>query len=603
MKIKKEKFIEIATLLDDVIHAVLQEEKSNGELLDKVAKEYLESARNLIHYRAFRRFDLRSTQKKLRNIGLSRFANAEGHILASLSISRYILQNLAKIDSDNYAKPRLSIKKGKRLLTKNTKALLGYRSKGRRVRIMVTQPTESAHNYALVQEMVQNGMNCARINCAHDSPEVWTKIIAHVKKAAKSAGRNVKIAMDLAGPKIRTGKMADGPKIRKFSPERDVTGKIIRPAAIVLIDKVGELSPENSLPIGQEVLSALNHGDSFDLTDCRGKKCSITIVAGDTRELIAHCSDTSYIGTGTTLQCTNRTLETITVGELPPIEQHIVLRKNDVLTITRDNKEGVPALIDEAGQLIQKGRISCQLPEVFDYIHQGDRVLFDDGKIEGIISELRDGEFDVNITLAKENGTKLKSEKGINFPDSRLGISGLTKKDKEDLVFIAEYADIVNFSFVNSKEDVAELHEELKKHGVYNKLDVILKIETAYAAANLTEILLSAMQSKFVGVMIARGDLAVEVGWDNMGKVQQELLMLCSAAHIPVIWATQVLENLAKKGLPSRSEITDATAAIQAECIMLNKGPFINRAITLLDTILSDLEHTHEKKEVMLPKL
>ena len=103
--------------------------------------------------------------------------------------------------------------------------------------------------------------------------------------------------------------------------------------------------------------------------------------------------------------------------------------------------------------------------------------------------------------------------------------------------------------------------------------------------------------------MIARGDLAVETGWDTIGKVQEEILLFCGAAHVPVVWATQVLENLAKKGLPSRSEITDATTAIQAECIMLNKGPYINKAIGLLDTILSNLEANHDKKEVMLPKL
>ena len=134
-------------------------------------------------------------------------------------------------------------------------------------------------------------------------------------------------------------------------------------------------------------------------------------------------------------------------------------------------------------------------------------------------------------------------------------------------------------------------------------MDVILKIETKFAVANLTEILLAAMQAQSIGVMIARGDLAVETGWDNIGKVQEEILQLCGAAHVPVVWATQVLENLAKKGLPSRSEITDATIALQAECIMLNKGPYINRAISLLNSILSDMEANHEKKEVMLPKL
>ena len=602
MKVKTEKLLALIADLDTVVEAILHEEEKHKEVLQHIHEVYAKSALNLIHYSAFRNFDLRSTQKKLKNLGLTRFANAEGHILASLTNTRFILQRLSEMDASDVTRSQLSIKKGKRLLAKNTKALLGYRSKGRRVRIMVTQPSEAAHNYQMVLEMVQHGMNCARINCAHDTPEIWKMIIENVRKAAQSTGRNVKIAMDLAGPKIRTGRITPGPKIRKFRPERDITGNIIKPAQILLVPKVDAFSLPNTLPVDNKALAQLQVGDSFTFTDTRGKTRRLKIV-DTTSNTVAHCYETSYIGTGTTLYCSTREMDLMEVGELPAIEQSIILRTDDVFTVVKEPMDGIPAVIDEDGNVSRKACISCQLPEVFDFIAPGDRILFDDGKIEGIIQTIRDDAFDVLITLAKEKGSKLKAEKGINFPDTHLGISGLTTKDKQDLEFVAKYADIVNFSFVNSKEDVEELHQELKKHSVLNQLDVILKIETKYAVTNLTDILLSAMKSRFIGVMIARGDLAVETGWDTIGKVQEEILLLCSAAHVPVVWATQVLENLAKKGLPSRSEITDATTAIQAECIMLNKGPFINKAIGLLNTILSNLEAHHDKKEVLLPKL
>ena len=111
------------------------------------------------------------------------------------------------------------------------------------------------------------------------------------------------------------------------------------------------------------------------------------------------------------------------------------------------------------------------------------------------------------------------------------------------------------------------------------------------------------MKVKKVGVMIARGDLAVETGWDQIGTIQREILSVCNAAHIPVVWATQVLENLAKKGLPSRSEITDAVQSIKADCVMLNKGRYINDAISLLDIILKDQEKYNDKNEEQLPVL
>ena len=96
--------------------------------------------------------------------------------------------------------------------------------------------------------------------------------------------------------------------------------------------------------------------------------------------------------------------------------------------------------------------------------------------------------------------------------------------------------------------------------------------------------------------MIARGDLAVEIGYQRLAEIQEEILWLCEAAHVPVIWATQVLENLVKKGIPSRGEITDAAMAERAECVMLNKGAFVTEAFTILDDVLTRMQ-THQSKK------
>jgi len=104
-------------------------------------------------------------------------------------------------------------------------------------------------------------------------------------------------------------------------------------------------------------------------------------------------------------------------------------------------------------------------------------------------------------------------------------------------------------------------------------------------------------------VMIARGDLAVECGFDRMAEVQEEILWICEAAHTPVIWATQVLESLAKTGLPSRAEVTDAAMSERAECVMLNKGPYIREAVKTLDNILRRMQAHQTKKRAMLRPL
>lgn len=603
MKIKPEKIKDLITQIEAILKAIRLEEPKFEVYLEHVNPIYFKSARNLVHYNTFRTFDLRTTQKKLKNLALTRLAEAEGHLMSSLLKTRFILYSLLGEQPIENTKAGLSIKNGKRMLNRHTKELLGYRSKGRRVRIMVTQPTQAAHDYQMVHDMVQNGMNCARINCAHDDPEIWKKIILNVKRASKAFGKKVKIAMDLAGPKIRTGDITPGPKIRKFTPDRDETGNIISPALLIFIPEIKDDSEPNTLPITLEWLQKLVVGDKLTIIDTRNKLRKLKVVSVGEQEARMHCYETSYIGTGTIIRCVNRELENGTVGELPPIEQSILLRTNDVLTVTKADILGNPAKFDEDGNLTRGASVSCQHPAVFERIKEGETVFFDDGKIDGRIESIFPDRFEVRIKRAKEKGTKLKAEKGMNFPTTDLGISGLTTKDKVDLEFVAKHADVVNFSFVNSKEDVEELLTEMEKWDAVNKLNIILKIETRFAFDNLVEILLTAMKVKYIGVMIARGDLAVETGWDTIGKVQEEILALCGAAHVPVVWATQVLESLAKKGLPSRAEITDATTSLKAECVMLNKGPYMNEVLQLLNKILSRMERFHEKNEAMLPKM
>ena len=154
---------------------------------------------------------------------------------------------------------------------------------------------------------------------------------------------------------------------------------------------------------------------------------------------------------------------------------------------------------------------------------------------------------------------------------------------------------------MNDEKDVTELLDELNELDA--QIGIILKIETQKGFKNLPLILLKSMQTYPIGVMIARGDLAIETGWKNFASIQEEILRVCEAAHIPDVWATQVLENLAKKGVPSRAEITDAAMAQRAECVMLNKGYYISKAVKMLDRILRRMQRFQKKKESLLPKL
>lgn len=240
----------------------------------------------------------------------------------------------------------------------------------------------------------------------------------------------------------------------------------------------------------------------------------------------------------------------------------------------------------------------CTLSEALSAAKVGQRVYVDDGKLGAEIERVEPWGLLARATSSSVKGVRLKSEKGLNFPDTDLNIAALTEADHAVLDFAAAHADGIGFSFVQSAADVQMLQDALatRRPDDWQTLSLILKIETARAVRNLPDMVARAAGRQPTGVMIARGDLAVEIGFARLAEMQEEILWIGEAADIPVIWATQVLEHLVQKGTPSRGEMTDAAMAARAECVMLNKGPYLFEAIAALDALLGRMqEHQHKK--------
>lgn len=241
--------------------------------------------------------------------------------------------------------------------------------------------------------------------------------------------------------------------------------------------------------------------------------------------------------------------------------------------------------------------VTCEPESVLDHLQTGDAVSVDDGKLRGAITGASGDGFTVRFEHGRLKGVKLRPGKGINFPGVEIPVSRITPKDQRDLDFICSFADMVGFSFVESAQDVAQLQRELAaRRADWRKLVLVAKIETPRAVRNLPEIIVQAAGQQPLSVMIARGDLAVEMGFSRVAEMQEEILWICEAAHIPSIWATQVLEGLVTRGLPSRGEMTDAAMAARAECVMLNKGPNLLEAIGMLDKLLQRMAQNQVKK-------
>ncbi len=254
--------------------------------------------------------------------------------------------------------------------------------------------------------------------------------------------------------------------------------------------------------------------------------------------------------------------------------------------------EGPPRLDAEASF-----SAAVSLPELVTRLSVGDRVLYDDGKLEAVVEAVAAGEALLRVVRAKAGGSKFKPEKGINLPDTALGLSPLTAKDEADLAAVIECADMIGYSFVSRPDDIDLLEAALVRHGASERqLGLVAKIERPEAVANLPDLIARALRQRPLAIMIARGDLAAEIGFERLAEMQEEILWLCEAAGVPAIWATQVLEDLVKDGVPSRGEMTDAAMAARAECVMLNKGPAVGAAIDLLDHLLARMdEHLFKK--------
>ncbi|MGI9526443.1 MAG: pyruvate kinase [Weeksellaceae bacterium] len=448
------------------------------DLLDGIEESRRVSMINLLNYIVLRRHDIRELQDILHEFGLSSFSGSEGHV------SSQIVQVIRRLDptySPSHP-PVCTFLEGRELLKRNTEKLFGKREEPI-PHIMVTFDSSFLEEPDKIKNLLSNGMNVARINCAHDNSEIWLALIEKLKKYSKKLNTPCKIFMDLAGPKIRTEILGEGKK----------KGKV----------KIVE-------------------GDEFLLVD----------------------KDTKF-----------------------------------------DKKDIV---------------IGCTLPHITKFIQEGERIMFDDGALEALVIKKDTGQLRLKMLRNSKNSQKLKAEKGINFPDSELEVPSLTDYDKACLPFIAEHADMVGYSFVNSAKDVEALQSALNefKQQPY----IVLKIETPAAVKKFPSLLIQGMKENLIGVMIARGDLAVEIGFERMSEIQEEILWFCEAAHVPVIWATQVLETLHKTGIATRAEMTDAANAIAAECIMINKGDYTIKVLdTLKDVLRRTSGHRYKKRYYLRP--
>ena len=604
-------------------------EQQYAAQLAAVHPDNKDSARNLVHYLVLRREDRRALQADLQAYGLSSLGSLEAHVLPTIDA---VASALSALRNKLSGPPkRAAFERGSALLQRNATAALGPSPASHRTRIIITAPPEAATDPSCLAALHAGEMNVLRINTAHDGAAAWKNMVNFLRAAEKASGAAPRpdgkpptlIQFDLAGPKLRTGSIAPEPPRPRW--EVSETTSIIMfegpdfPRDAPTHGLHVPLHPDGKAAGAAAVLGAARAGDLVVLEDAQGRGRTLWVTDTGPGWAAAACDRRGVLAPGIELelrrvkaagestvdvggkakkgggkkkkgdeeeegdedQQSHRArksvvLATATVGELPTQPGALLLHTNDTVTMRLGDFPGT-APESPGGDFV----ISVELPEVFKALQVGHRVFFDDGKFEGAVIEAN-GTDTARVLLTRVRGgaAKLASEKGINLPDSALVLPAFTDDDKADLKEVLQLQpDLIALSFTQTPQDVMDLHAALDAAGPRGDVGVLLKVETAVGFAALPQLLLTAMRRPKYSVMVARGDLAVEVGFARLSEVQEEMLWLCEAAHAPVVWATQVLDTMARTGGPTRSEITDAAAAGRAEAVMLNKGPFMEGAL------------------------
>jgi pyruvate kinase len=594
---------ELAARLDALLGVLDQSEADRAAAIAAVAPQHRAGAVNLVHYTALRQRDIRELQNDLLDLGATSLATTEADVRAKVMAARNVLGALLGEPVQDLDRINAALDRGDALLEEHAEQVLGRIEPRCATRIMVTLPGEAAADPGLVADCVGAGMDLARINCAHDDEAAWAAMAGHVRAAARRAGRSVLVSMDVPGPKLRTGPIAPGPAVGRARVTRDEAGAVVAPARLWLTDAAAPAPPPPAPAPAKRPVLAVGVpgpwladrvvGDRIDVPDVRGRKRAFTVVELGAGGVLAEGRRNTWIRNGAALRCGG--WEAVASG-IAPVPRRLSLQPGDTLVLTADLAPVDPP------QPGGSATIGCTLAEALDAVRPGDAVLLDDGAIRARVQQVRDGAAQLTVEHTKPGGQRLGAEKGINLPDTVLALPALTEQDEALLPFIAEHADLVAVSFVRTGEDVRHILDALQRAGA-GDLGLVLKIETRQGFENLPSILLEGMRHDRLAVMIARGDLAVEVGFERLSEVPRQILSLCEAAHVPVIWATQVLESLAKTGQPSRAEITDAAAGQRAECVMLNKGPHIVEAITALDAILDRVAQVQRKSRTLMRRI
>lgn len=611
-----------------------------------VAPECLSSARNLVHT-----LYLRSSKhhlvmaEKLKGLCIDIGAH-ETHQLYALEECIYVVACVAHhgnaLPSDSTASSDaksplahfapttpLCKKEGRRILLERCAALYGDRQSSRRYTSIMVTVDPGWCNVARMRRLLRAGCDVVRLNTAHDNCELWTAVEKMLREAEKSEGReegSTRLHIDFSGPKLRTLPISGaGAKVVKVRPGKDIRGRVVKPQVVTffLAGKKNQVSSDDAGSMialeGDEaeiLLREAKPGFVVSLVDARGKARDLPVfnVQGS---MWMQCSvrKTTFFETFETVIVLTRgsdgaTIAKARVGNLPLVGASVGLAVGAELTFV------APSIASRASQGAG-GSVAQRLVPVDmcgAVVKEGHRVMLDDGQVRCRVTRVTpEGNVECKVEICPRD-FQLKPEKGINLPDSDFppDTEALTSEDRCNLRLMLDSGLLgmhrpvtLGLSFVRTASDVHSFHrivDSLVRPSCPN-VSTCIKIETSQAVSHLPAILMACLWGHPTCIMLARGDLAGELGFDRLAAATDDLTVLCAAAHLPVVYATQILDTMNRTGTPARSEVADVVMGSRCEALMLNKGSYLEETVQFLDEMLCSIQQRQHKHRLMLRKL
>ena len=588
LDLDRQELAALSDRLDSWRAELLQLRPADVKAIDAAHPDCRASLENLLHLAASTAWPARVTLQHLACLGLADPRETPAAILWALERVRKTVHHLRAAPAPQIHEAATTPAKARELARQRSQALWGPTERKKSPRLLAVRTVDGrSRDRQQLEDLARAGIRTLVLDPASGKPSGWREWAQAWSAACESSGTPGHLLVQLTRPMPRTGELACGPAVLRWEPRRDQLGKLLSPARLWITSEEKPEAPlqpvDAVVPVSAKLLTRVRTEDTIRFRDARGRRRELRIRGAGRSGCLAETGQTTYAIPETVLRLERRgkLIGKGTIGAIERAPRSLVLFTGDPLVLTRDQIPGRPAERD-GGFLRSPARIACGLPEVFDSVRAGARVVFGHGEIRGMVDSKSSEELRIRITHAKGSGSRLQPDTLIRWPDSAIRRPTLSDREDEILAFAAKHAEAVILRGVERKKDVLAVFDRLDRHGA-ERVGLILDVATRRGVDKLPSMLTAALRRSPVGLQISYAGLTAEFGAARLGEALEKIHRQATAAHLPVMASSCFFDRLPKNRVFSEAEVLHALRGMRAETIVLGDGPRTTEAVCCID--------------------